>query len=100
MAKTLSRRGAIKTLGAAAATCGLATAAPAQQYQPQAQVKLSKAAARYQDQPKYNESCASCPYFVQPRGCIVVEGDVSPTAWCPMYTSFSPFDRGAHSSGR
>ena len=100
MADALSRRGAIRTLGVAVATCGLARAARAQQYKPQAQVKLTKAAARYQDQPKGNESCGSCPYFELPKGCVVVEGDISPTAWCPMYTTYSPFDRGAHSSGR
>ena len=99
MAELLSRRGAIKTLGVAAA-CGLPAAARAQTYQSQAQVKLSKTAARYQDAPKGNESCGSCPYFVLPRGCVTVEGDISPTAWCPMYTTFAALDRGAHSAGR
>ncbi len=99
MAGTISRRGAIQNLGAAAA-CGLAGSTRAQEYKPQAQVKLSKAVARYQDAPKGNESCGSCPYFVLPKGCVTVEGDISPTAWCPMYTSFAALDRGAHSAGR
>jgi hypothetical protein len=93
-----SRRAFIKTMGgvAAAATCGSAVAAKAEDYKPQDQKKLTQAAARYQDRPKENESCASCPYFTLPGGCVLVEGEISPIGWCPMYTTFSPLDRGAH----
>jgi hypothetical protein len=92
-----SRRSFIETMGvvAAAATCGRA-AAEAQDYKPQEQKKLTQAAARYQDQPKENESCGSCPYFVFPKSCVAVEGEISATGWCPIYTVFSPLDRGAH----
>ncbi len=68
----------------------------AQDYKPQDQKKLTQAAARYQDQPKGNESCGSCPYFVFPKSCVVVEGEISATGWCPIFTTFSPLDRGAH----
>jgi hypothetical protein len=96
----LSRRAAVARIGAAALTTGgLATAARAQTYKPQDQVKLTKAAAHYQESPMNNESCGSCPYFVQPKSCVTVQGDISPTGWCPMYTQFSPFDRGAHCAG-
>src|ERR1700678_3000495 len=63
-----SRRAFFKTMGAvaAAATCGRAAAAEAQDYKPQDQKKLTQAAARYQDHPKENESCGNCPYFVFP----------------------------------
>jgi hypothetical protein len=86
---------------AAAATCGRAAAAKAQDYKPQdykpqEQKKLTQAVARYQDQPKGNESCGSCPYFVFPKSCVVVEGEISATGWCPIFTTFSPLDRGAH----
>ncbi len=93
-----SRRAFIKTMGvvAAAATCGRAAAPKAQDYKPQDQKKLTQAAARYQDYPQGNESCGSCPYFVFPKSCVVVEGEISATGWCPMYTAFSPLDRGAH----
>jgi hypothetical protein len=96
IAKGLSRRAAISTLGAAVATCGLAVAAKAQEYHPQEQTKLTKTASRYQDQPKSDQSCASCPYFVMPNKCVVVDGEISPNGWCPMFTTFSPLDRGAH----
>jgi len=91
-----SRRAFIKTMGVAAvaATCGRAVAA--QEYKPQEQKKLSQTAARYQDSPKGNESCGTCPYFVFPKSCVVVEGEVSVSGWCPIYTTFLPTDRGAH----
>ena len=81
---------------AAAATCGRAASVKAQEYKPQAQKKLTQAAARYQAQAKGNEACGTCPYFVFPRSCVVVEGDVSVNGWCPIYTPFLPADRGAH----
>ena len=67
-----------------------------QDYKPQDQKKLTQAAARYQDHPKENESCGNCPYFVFPKSCVVVEGEISAFGWCPIYTTFSPLDRGAH----
>ena len=93
-----SRRAFIKSMGiaAAAATCGRAVAAEAQEYKPQVEKKLTQAAAHYQNQPKGNQSCGTCPYFVFPKSCAVVEGEVAVTGWCPIYTSFSPLDRGAH----
>ena len=92
-----SRRAFIKTMGvvAAAATCG-AAAAKAQEYKPQEQKKLTQAAAHYQDRPKGDQSCGTCPYFVFPKSCVAVEGDISPSGWCPIWTSFQPLDRGAH----
>ena len=93
-----SRRAFIKTVGVAAAvaTCRRAAAATAQEYKPQDQKKLTQATARYQDHPKGNESCAGCPYFVLPNSCVLVEGEISPNGWCPIFTTFSPLDRGAH----
>jgi hypothetical protein len=83
-------------MAAAAATGGGAVAAKAEDYKPQAQKKLTQAAARYQDHPKDNQACAACPYFVAPASCVLVEGEISAAGWCPMYTTFSPLDRGAH----
>ena len=92
-----SRRAFIKRMGAvAAATCGSAAATKAQDYKPQGQKKLTQAAAHYQDHPKGSESCGSCPYFVSPNSCALVEGEISAAGWCPIYTTFSPLDRGGH----
>jgi len=98
MPDSLSRRAVVGSLGAAA--CGLAAGASAQAYVPQKQKQLTKAAAHYQDTPKGDAACGGCPYFTQPNGCVVVEGEISPTGWCPMFTTFSPLDRGAHAAGR
>ena len=96
-----SRRTFIKTMSAvaAAATCGRAAGVKGQEYKPQEQKKLTQAAARYQAQPKGNEACGTCPYFIFPKSCVVVEGEIAPTGWCPIYTTFSPLDRGAHRAG-
>jgi hypothetical protein len=92
-----SRRAFIRTIGAiAAATCERPAAAKAQDYKPQDQKKLTQAAARYQVNPKENQSCGNCPYFAFPNSCVVVEGEISALGWCPMYTAFSPHDRGGH----
>jgi hypothetical protein len=82
-----SRRAFIKTMGvvAAAATCSPTAPAKAQDYKPQDQKKLTQAAA---DHPNGNESCASCPYFILPKNCVLVEGEISPNGWCPIYTTF------------
>src|SRR5215469_14666357 len=92
-----SRRAFIKTMAvAAAATCGQGVAARAEDYKPQAQKKLTQAAARYQDHPRGDQACAACPYFITPNSCVAVEGTISPAGWCPIYTTFSPLDRGGH----
>ena len=93
-----SRRAFIKIMGvvAGATTCGRAAVVKATEYKPQEQKKLTQAAARYQAQAKGNESCGTCPYFIFPKSCVVVEGEISPAGWCPIYTTFSPLDRGAH----
>ncbi len=96
IAGPLSRRAAVKAIAGAAATCGLAAGAGAQEWHPQEQKKLTQPAARYQDHPNGDQSCAGCPYFVGPNSCAVVEGEISPSGWCAMFTTFSPLDRGAH----
>jgi hypothetical protein len=47
--------------------------------------KLSQIAAAYQDTPKGLLSCAVCTFFIRPRGCRVVSGDISPTGWCKLF---------------
>lgn len=49
-------------------------------------VKLSQAAAEYQDQPKGDQSCDKCMHFISGSGtCKVVEGQVSPQGWCKLW---------------
>jgi hypothetical protein len=51
----------------------------------QAEQKMSKQEAEYQDSPKDIRMCATCTLFVLPKSCKVVEGDVSPNGWCKAY---------------
>jgi hypothetical protein len=93
-----SRRAILAAIGVgAAAARAKADAGDAPTYHPQAQQQLTKAAAHYQEQPHGDQLCVGCPYFIQPGSCVMVEGAISPSGWCPMFTTFSPLDRGAHS---
>ena len=47
-----------------------------------AQAKASKEAMKYQDSPKGDQKCANCLQFVEPDGCKVVDGKISPQGWC------------------
>jgi hypothetical protein len=47
--------------------------------------KVSKAQAKYQDQPKGDQMCGNCTNFIAPKGCKLVEGDVSAKGWCTLW---------------
>ncbi|HTW51047.1 MAG TPA: hypothetical protein VME45_04030 [Stellaceae bacterium] len=47
--------------------------------------KISQAAADYQSIPKGMFSCAVCTFFIKPKSCKVVDGEVSPTGWCKLF---------------
>jgi hypothetical protein len=48
--------------------------------------KLSQAQAKYQDQPKGDQSCANCMHFIaESSTCQVVEGKVSPNGWSMLW---------------
>jgi hypothetical protein len=47
--------------------------------------KLSQTAAAYQTTAKGMFSCAVCTFFIRPRSCKVVSGDISPTGWCKLF---------------
>jgi hypothetical protein len=51
----------------------------------QAQQKMSKQEAEYQDSPRDIRMCATCTLFEPPKSCKVVEGDVSPNGWCKAF---------------
>jgi len=65
------------------AVLGLGAAVPARAEEPQATV--SQIAAAYQNTPKGLLSCAACTFFIPPRSCKVVRGDISPTGWCKLF---------------
>jgi hypothetical protein len=48
--------------------------------------KLSQAQAKYQNQPKNDQQCSNCTHFIADSStCKVVEGKVSPDAWCMLW---------------
>jgi hypothetical protein len=51
--------------------------------------KAAKDAVKYQDSPKDGQKCSGCVYFQAPSSCGVVEGSISPNAWCVMYNKKS-----------
>jgi len=51
----------------------------------QAQTKVSKEQAQYQDSPKDGHQCDGCSFFEKPNACKVVEGDISPEGWCALW---------------
>jgi hypothetical protein len=47
--------------------------------------KLSQRAAAYRSTPNGMFSCAACTFFIAPRSCKVVAGEISPTGWCKLF---------------
>ena len=35
---------------------------------------------------KGDASCATCGLFRPPSSCLMVDGEISPTGWCKLYT--------------
>ena len=80
--RRISRRvvltGAALALGAAAAATAASPAA--------AQEKVSQADAKYQATPKGEQHCDGCVNFQPPKACKFVQGDISPSGWCQLFT--------------
>jgi len=69
----------------AGAACALVAEARTSARAQQAQPKMSKADAVYQDTPNTGQQCSECTKFQPPKGCSVVVGDISPRGWCKLY---------------
>jgi hypothetical protein len=48
-------------------------------------VRVSPIEAQYQNTPKGMFKCALCSFFIKPRSCKVVTGDISPDGWCKLF---------------
>jgi hypothetical protein len=77
-----SRRAALA--GAAAALGSAAMAAVISQVA--AQQKISQADATYQGTPKGGQHCDGCINFQPPNACKFVQGNVSSSGWCQLFT--------------
>jgi len=80
--RRISRRVA---LSGAAFALGTATISAAVS-QAVAQQKISQADANYQGTPKGNLHCDGCINFQPPNACKFVQGDISPSGWCQLFT--------------
>ena len=48
-----------------------------------------KAVARYQDRPNRGQRCGRCMHFVEPDGCEIVVGLISPQGWCRYFEAMA-----------
>ena len=48
--------------------------------------KMTKTVVGYQNSPNGNQQCSNCGQFEPPNACKFVEGDISATAWCKVWT--------------
>lgn len=51
--------------------------------------KAPKKAVAYQNEPKGDQKCANCQFYIEPSEgagkCQVVAGDIAPNAWCNLW---------------
>lgn len=52
-----------------------------------AQQKIDRKLVQYQETPKNGQKCSDCLQFTPPDGCKVVEGKISPNAWCAVFVA-------------
>jgi len=50
-----------------------------------AQSKTSQKVAKYQDHPNKGAQCSDCRFFLPPKSCQLVEGDISANGWCSFF---------------
>ena len=80
--RRISRRAALSGSALALGAVAFATAVP----QAAAQQKISQADAKYQGTPKADQHCNGCVNFQPPNACKFVQGDISPSGWCQLFT--------------
>jgi hypothetical protein len=50
---------------------------------------VPKAVARYQDRPNGRQRCGRCMHFLEPDGCEIVTGRISPQGWCRYFEAIA-----------
>ena len=81
----ISRRAALTKTALA---FGLAAAATVCR-QAVAQQKITQQAANYQNKPNGEDRCGVCSNFQPPNACKFVQGDISPSGWCQLFSAKS-----------
>lgn len=82
----LSRRHVFRALLGSAAAVSAALALTGTE-RANAQSKTPKKVAKYQDHPKKGQQCSKCRFFLAPKSCQLVAGDISPNGWCSFYAA-------------
>jgi hypothetical protein len=83
--------GATETLGPVPEEYGTATAIDGTRRNPDG--LSTKEAVQYQSQPKGDQQCSNCRFYVPDRNgdglgaCAIVEGQIQPEAWCASYAA-------------
>ena len=54
--------------------------------QAKAQPSFKQADVMYQMTPKDGQRCGLCANFTPPSGCQLVQGTISPNAWCQLFS--------------
>ncbi len=80
-----SRRSTLRKAVLTAGGAALLVTAMGECRKAQAQSKMAQKAVGYQDSPQGAESCGNCIQFMAPASCKIVEGSISPGAWCKVY---------------
>jgi hypothetical protein len=75
----LSRRALLRTAAVGLAAAALPRVARAEEQQ------VSKAEAKYRDNPNGIQRCAICIRYRPPSRCELVRGGVSPNGWCQYF---------------
>lgn len=69
------------------ARLALGTALAAKAISPaKAQASFKQADVMYQTMPKDDQRCGLCANFMPPSSCALVQGTISPNAWCQLFT--------------
>ena len=77
--RTIVMRGAACVAGAAALLGPMRNAQAAK-------LPQTSPVVAYQDTPKNSQQCDGCIQFQAPNACQVVDGTISPTGWCKLWT--------------
>jgi hypothetical protein len=51
--------------------------------------KMSQKGVDYQTTPKNGQQCDGCNLFKAPSSCTIVDGTISPTGWCRLFSKKS-----------
>ncbi len=78
----ISRRVVLSSTAAALGSVAIATMVS----QAAAQQKISQTDATYQGTPKGGQHCDGCVNFQPPNACKFVQGNISPSGWCQLFT--------------